>query len=87
MRRRDCLMAFNNDCAAYAWQFYLAGRIAVGDKVLLERAQAKDKRLHENSLMHVADQWINASKELGLNMEKQDEEKMKARKSVRLKKF
>ena len=63
------------------------GTIAIGDKVLIERAQAKEKRLHENNLIQVAVEWISASKELGLKMEKEDEEKMKARKSVRLKKF
>lgn len=61
------------------------GLIFVGNRVLIEREQAKEKRLAEFNLAQVAMQIIQKSKEPGLKYEAADVAKAQLRKDARLK--
>lgn len=63
-----------------------AGLLSVGNRVIIERSDAKAKRLAEFDLAQKAAELVAKSKEPGLKYEKEDEARAKMRKDARLKK-
>lgn len=63
-----------------------AGLIFVGDRVVIERGAAKEKRLAEFNLAQKVLEFVEKSKEPGLKYEAEDAARAAARKSARLKK-
>lgn len=63
-----------------------AGLVSLGNRVVIERHEAKEKRLTEFNLAQKAAELVEKSKELGLKLEAADAARAKLRKDLRLKK-
>lgn len=63
-----------------------AGLVSIGDRVLIERGQAKEKRLAEFNLAQKAAELVEKSKEPGMKCEVRDAAMAQMRKNARLKK-